>query len=279
MRRPSIDVAEHYIPDLFICRDYTLQVVSLELHDGTILEVPMKASAGSTTDYDLTGQTVWPAARMLSSFILSHGEFFQNRAVLELGCGTGLVGLVSSLFASKVLITDGNEEIVQLAEENVNLWMDTFDNVDSSDEFAKLKSYNKKIKVKSCVLRWGETAIDPKIHIVVGADVLFWPASIEPLIRTLAEFFYGPEAMGDTQLIVSEENTLRSIQDVLLEDWLLKKEEKWALIGYFERSRWTTSTFLKMAEGYGLRVRAYQGQPPFDAAFKKAFYFLHILGS
>jgi len=54
------------------------------------------------------GGIAWPAGRVLSSYLVHKGsQYLQDRNILELGSGTGLVGLVAAkLGASKVIITD-----------------------------------------------------------------------------------------------------------------------------------------------------------------------------
>lgn len=61
------------------------------------------------TDHDLTGQIVWPAAKLMSWFISTHSTLFERRNILELGAGTGLAGFVASQLGKKTIITDGNE--------------------------------------------------------------------------------------------------------------------------------------------------------------------------
>lgn len=51
------------------------------------------------TDYDLTGQVIWPSSEALSKFIIDNKEKFQGRTVLELGAGAGLAGIVAANFA------------------------------------------------------------------------------------------------------------------------------------------------------------------------------------
>lgn len=49
------------------------------------------------TDHDLTGQIVWPAAKVLSWYIATNNDVFKNKVVLELGAGTGLAGFVAAV--------------------------------------------------------------------------------------------------------------------------------------------------------------------------------------
>ena len=55
---------------------------------GTNLKVILSNAA--STDYDLTGQVVWPAAYVLCSWLSSlPRSYFQNKMALELGAGIG----------------------------------------------------------------------------------------------------------------------------------------------------------------------------------------------
>jgi protein N-lysine methyltransferase METTL21A len=54
------------------------------------------------------GGIAWPAGQVLSNYLVHKGSLYlQDRRVLELGSGTGLVGLVAAkLGAPQVIITD-----------------------------------------------------------------------------------------------------------------------------------------------------------------------------
>ncbi len=77
---------------------------------------------GASTDHDRTGLVLWPIAEHLASFICEQGkEFFVGRQVLELGAGCGLLGLVASQFASRTILTDGNNAVLNLLQRNAEL--------------------------------------------------------------------------------------------------------------------------------------------------------------
>ena len=54
-------------------------------------------------------------------YILQQKDKFQNKQILELGTGVGLVGLVASLFSAHVWMTDTSEHILNNALRNVRL--------------------------------------------------------------------------------------------------------------------------------------------------------------
>lgn len=51
------------------------------------------------------GGIAWPAGQVLSNYLVHHGPL-QGRRILELGSGTGLVGLVAARLGAEVIITD-----------------------------------------------------------------------------------------------------------------------------------------------------------------------------
>jgi len=66
------------------------------------LKVRLKCSDSTCTDYDLTGQVIWPAAFVMCKYFQYIYEkdrtFFQNKSGLELGSGTGLMLQCYQLF-------------------------------------------------------------------------------------------------------------------------------------------------------------------------------------
>ena len=71
-----------------------------------------------------TGAAIWNGANV-ATWYLEHElgpQSVQGKSVLELGAGVGFTSLVaSSLGAAEVVITDGNEDVLKLAEQNIAL--------------------------------------------------------------------------------------------------------------------------------------------------------------
>ena len=66
-----------------------------------------------------TGGAVWPAAEVLARWLLDERKAVQGARVLELGSGTGAVGLFAAgCGASSVLLTDGDASLCSLAADN-----------------------------------------------------------------------------------------------------------------------------------------------------------------
>ena len=110
-------------------------------------------------------------AVLLSHYIASlRGKrLVENRTVVELGAGCGLPGLVAARFAQQVLLTDGNEIVMDLLDRNTR-------NV---------------VNARSMRLEWGTAVSLPNdldldaVDVVIAADVVQWPAEVEPLLQTV----------------------------------------------------------------------------------------------
>eukprot|EP00744_Colponema_vietnamica_P029541 GILI01045526.1.p1 GENE.GILI01045526.1~~GILI01045526.1.p1 ORF type:complete len:271 (+),score=69.04 GILI01045526.1:78-890(+) len=163
----SLFVNEEYLPQTFTFGSVEQRVFCLK---------------SASTDFDLTGQVIWPASDILSKYIISHQSEFSGKAVLEVGAGVGLCGLLASRYSGRVVITDGNETVMKVLEKNVN-------------ENAPFPE-----RVSACHLWWSEdisafTALHPhRFPLVIGADVIYWAESVEPLFQTIKQVLLpGPE--------------------------------------------------------------------------------------
>ncbi|XP_067592642.1 protein N-lysine methyltransferase METTL21D isoform X1 [Pseudorca crassidens] len=142
----------------------------LEKRDGTVLRLQQYGSGG-------VGCVVWDAAIVLSKYLETPGfsgdgaHALSRRSVLELGSGTGAVGLMAATLGADVIVTD-LEELQDLLKMNINM--------------------NKHLvtgSVQAKVLKWGEEIEDfpsPPDYILM-ADCIYYEESLEPLLKTLKD--------------------------------------------------------------------------------------------
>jgi len=127
------------------------------------------------------GGTVWPAAIILCNFLSSPEgvKLLSGKRVLELGSGVGLCGLLASRYCEEVLITDGDEEVTRILEENVKL------NQRNSDRVSNIKVTK---------LSWGEGGLGELIQhidiengfdIIIGSDLVYDVEALLPLWTTV----------------------------------------------------------------------------------------------
>uniref|UniRef100_A0A7C9DL35 Calmodulin-lysine N-methyltransferase n=1 Tax=Opuntia streptacantha TaxID=393608 RepID=A0A7C9DL35_OPUST len=75
----------------------------------------------ASTDYDLTGQLVWPGAVLLNDYLSKNAEMLKRLSVIELGSGVGVTGVLCARFCEKVVLTDHNDEVLKILHKNIDL--------------------------------------------------------------------------------------------------------------------------------------------------------------
>jgi len=154
------------------------------------------------------GLSVWDGALVLAKFLESSKDFphdfWKGKKVLELGSGTGTVGLAIALLGGNVLLTD-SIEVQCLIEKNISLNMQgiqknggsaevrvlnwnngakkytSYDNI-SDDSNVENQTNNETEKDK-----WISQNSGKAFDFVVCSDVLFQPESIGPFVQTLVD--------------------------------------------------------------------------------------------
>jgi SAM-dependent methyltransferase len=125
---------------------------------------------------DATGNRVWMGALLLIESLQSLKEHFENRRVLELGCGTGIAGLaVAQVFRPQtIILTDNSEAALDLCRRNLLL------NTSTMDEDV----------VEITQLEWGvglaSSCWKESLGTVLATDVLYDLGSLLPLLTTVS---------------------------------------------------------------------------------------------
>ncbi|KAH9849275.1 hypothetical protein C2E23DRAFT_870795 [Lenzites betulinus] len=135
-----------------------------------------------------TGLRTWSASLVLAQYLLS-SELVQGKRALELGCGVGFLGIVSATIqledagrTSSLWLTDVHDPVLQRCEDNLrlpcnqshkhpDLELRTFDWFDAADPQG------------SSFARALFDQAQPDV--ILGADVVYDPSIIPPLIDTL----------------------------------------------------------------------------------------------
>ncbi|XP_049917566.1 protein-lysine methyltransferase METTL21D [Epinephelus moara] len=131
------------------------------------------------------GCVVWDAAIVLAKY-LETKQFYDpssgvnvwaGSSVVELGAGTGVVGLMAATLGAQVTVTD-LEELQTLLRVNIQ------------ENQALITSGS----ITAKVLKWGEDVSDfqPPPHYVLMADCIYYEQSIAPLVESL-KLLSGPE--------------------------------------------------------------------------------------
>ena len=150
--------------------------------ESTVLEVKIKEKCDA--DYAMI---TWPAAPILSQFIVDNKSLFTGKRVLELGSGTGLCGIVAALIGAKVILTDSHS--VRAKSDLLDL------NVRSNGIIIALDDTIEDPDPKSlhiCPLTWGRFTgvffMIPTVDIIIASDCFYDPEDFEDILMTLAYF-------------------------------------------------------------------------------------------
>lgn len=147
-------------------------VRELELNDSTVLNIHQLEEGDA-------GCVVWDAALVLTKY-LEKSQLLTGKRILELGSGTGVVGLYCSYNPdTQVVITD-LPKLVPLMELNI-----------------EKNRHNLLGNITAESLTWGEdiSHFKPPVDIVLVADCVYYQESINPLIQTIND-------LSDTNTVV-----------------------------------------------------------------------------
>ncbi|PPR02451.1 hypothetical protein CVT24_002000 [Panaeolus cyanescens] len=117
------------------------------------------------------GGLAWPAGQILGSYLVQKGpEYIQDKTILELGSGTGLVGLVAGALGSTTTWITDQAPLLPIMNRNVIL-----NSLESNVVVAELN--------------WGEPIPQeiPKPDIILAADCVYFEPAFPLLVQTLSD--------------------------------------------------------------------------------------------
>jgi Ribosomal protein L11 methylase len=122
--------------------------------------------------------------------------FLKEKVVLELGCGAAMASIAASkLGAKRVIATDGNEEVLDLAQRNLE-----FNNIFPNGDDRKQEQSSHRLFGQASYLKWGSLdTVDfyDSADIVIGSDLTYnsgaWGAladTVESILKPNGMFLY-----------------------------------------------------------------------------------------
>jgi len=118
------------------------------------------------------GGNVWPAGQVLAAYLVRLGpQYLKNKSIVELGSGTGLVGLTGALLGGEPTWITDQAPMLDIMRRNV-----------------LLNDLSSKVMVSE--LNWGEPLPDEipqRPHLVLAADCVYFEPAFPLLVRTLSD--------------------------------------------------------------------------------------------
>ena len=165
------------------------------------------------------GVTLWASAIALANEAATRAADFRGRAVLELGAGTGLPGIVAASHGARVVQTDRNNLVLALCRRNAAL--------------------NGVRGVEQSLMDWTDWRETGRYDWIFGSDILY-AEEMHPHVRRIFEANLAP---GGRILLADpfRENTFKFLEAREAEGWRLTIG-KWSIgeegdlrqIGVFE---------------------------------------------
>ncbi|XP_007905220.1 EEF1A lysine methyltransferase 3 [Callorhinchus milii] len=114
--------------------------------------------------------TIWEAGLILCRYFEQQKMNFSGKKVIELGSGTGIVGILAGLLGGEMTLTDRTRTLMQI-EKNI------------SDNFPPAMMN----RIKVATLNWGEnqTEFSTNYDYIIGSDIVYSPSIYPCLIATL----------------------------------------------------------------------------------------------
>ncbi|KAF4667013.1 hypothetical protein FOL47_003803 [Perkinsus chesapeaki] len=142
--------------------------ITYQLEDPITLQYD---TSGKFIEQGTTGLSQWEAGRYLASWLVANKAVVKGKRVLELGAGSGLVGLVAGKLcgAGEVCLTDGNALVVKALEGNV-------------------KANSCCSRVHAARLGWGDDGVGELLgsaDVIIGADLTYDPTIVGTLMNTI----------------------------------------------------------------------------------------------
>ncbi|KAG0294533.1 Protein fam86a [Dissophora globulifera] len=131
----------------------------------TVMEEQTTISSGTT------GLRTWEASFWLAEYFISHPEALKGKNVIDIGCGVGFLGIACALLgAKKVVLTDGNTEVLSMARNNISY------NVVPCPTTASLLDWENFTKEQIAAL---------EAEVLILSDLTYDPTNITPLVNVL----------------------------------------------------------------------------------------------
>jgi predicted nicotinamide N-methyase len=165
--------------------------VTVAAHDA----LPPSDAVGLLLGEDNTGMILWSGSEAIAQFIFSEitgRRISANSVIVELGCGAAIASVAAACAAScaaqrnlTIFATDGNDDCVALASDNLHRNMLTFDAQSRCDAFAVPYRWGEAIpRTLMDVLSFGREGGDT---IILGGDLLYHRDAIQPLTDALCD--------------------------------------------------------------------------------------------
>lgn len=160
-------------------------------NEDELLDSPQVQARFEVDEYMPYWGQLWPAAPMLAEYVLSD-EPGRNRPALEIGCGLGMVSVVSQAMGWQVTATDYDEDALAFTRENGRL--------------------NDVGDIRTRLLDWRHPSLLQRFDRILAADVLYEVRNHQPVIDLVRQLLSGE---GVALVVDPDRKAARTFEDTL----------------------------------------------------------------
>eukprot|EP01039_Chlorochromonas_danica_P005845 gene5844-6437_t len=166
------------------------KIGSLSLHEASWVEFNQNCSSSSSQQSDQTGQRMYAGAHVAIRFLVNHPELVEGQSVIELGCGTGVFGLLAYQHSvmKRLVLTDGIASTLHITQQNIS---------------HLLPSSTRQSPVTACQLAWDNQediqAVKKNLNegrgydVVLGCELMYYKTDVHTLLQAVWNLCEGDE--------------------------------------------------------------------------------------
>lgn len=149
-----------------------------------------------------TGVVVWDAALVLAKYLELRKEDICGKKIIELGSGTGVVGLAAATLGADVIVSD-LEDNLQLMKQNIS----SNQEIISGDIKAEVLVWGDHLKIK-------KLTASEDFDFVLAADCVYYEQALDDLVDTIRQL-----CTVNTQVLISYEERDSDVKVKLQNDF------------------------------------------------------------
>ena len=168
------------------------------LHVQQVFQQQIKLEPSTPSPY---WSQIWPAAISLSTFLVEHPTYIQNKKVLELAAGLGLQSFVASAYAKEICGSDYLQEPLDVIHQTI--------------------AHNQFNNITTSLLNWNNLPNELTADVLLLSDINYEPAAFEILFTVLKRFI----EQGTTIILSTPQRIMAKPFVQRLMPWCILQEE------------------------------------------------------
>lgn len=158
------------------------KIGSISLYEASWVDFNHNCSSSSSLQSDQTGQRMYAGAHVAIRFLVHHPELVEDQSVIELGCGTGVFGLLAFQHSAmkRLVLTDGIADTLRITQQNIS---------------HLLPSTTRTAPVTACQLAWDSLediqAVRTNFNegrgydVVLGCELMYYKTDVHTLLQAV----------------------------------------------------------------------------------------------